>query len=183
MHIAIEGHGGANLVVALHAADRYGDVVDHAEALAVVGEGVVESAADAYAHFVYEAMARGEDRSTGSQPEGVHQLRRERNLQLLRFTRTKRSSLQFLHILWRMDQQNVEVGRGLGFEKVAHVGDAGGEKTVANAAIFFGRKDVSTDGEIVGVAIDELEGQHDEANHHTPIIVILRSAQDDKAWG
>src|SRR5258708_34508897 len=46
MNIAIDGHGGANLVVTLHAADGDSNVVNHAEALAMVGEGVVKSAAD-----------------------------------------------------------------------------------------------------------------------------------------
>src|ERR1700751_909727 len=36
-----------------------------------------------------------------------------------------------------------------------------------NAAIFFGREDVVADGEKICVAIDELEGEHGEALHHT----------------
>src|ERR1700751_2921343 len=36
-----------------------------------------------------------------------------------------------------------------------------------NAAIFFGGEDVVADGEKICVAIDELEGEHGEALHHT----------------
>jgi hypothetical protein len=36
-----------------------------------------------------------------------------------------------------------------------------------NAAVFFGGKDVIADGEVVGIAVDELEGEHGEAFHHT----------------
>ena len=33
-------------------------------------------------------------------------------------------------------------------------------KAITHTAIFFGGKNVIADGEIVGVAIDELEGEH-----------------------
>ena len=44
--ITIDGHGSADFPVVLKAADGDGYVVDHAEAFAVVGEGVMEAAAD-----------------------------------------------------------------------------------------------------------------------------------------
>src|SRR5947207_190636 len=46
VNVAIDSHGSTDFVIALHAA--YGDrhVVDHAEALTMVGEGVMKSAAD-----------------------------------------------------------------------------------------------------------------------------------------
>ena len=52
MDIAIHGHGGADLVIALQTTDRDRHVVDHAEALAVIGMSVMESAADADADSV-----------------------------------------------------------------------------------------------------------------------------------
>ena len=75
MHVAVDGHGGANLVVALHAADGDRHIVDHAESLAMVGEGMVESSANADADFVGQGLARREDGSPGREPEG---LRRDR---------------------------------------------------------------------------------------------------------
>src|SRR5205085_6589556 len=46
VHVAINGHGAGDLAVLLHAPDGDRDVVDHAEAFAVVRMGVMESAAD-----------------------------------------------------------------------------------------------------------------------------------------
>ena len=49
---------------------------------------------------------------------------------------------------------------GWGSRKSFGVGDAGRDQAVADAAIFFGREDVVADGEVVRVAVDELEGEH-----------------------
>jgi hypothetical protein len=53
MNIAIDGHGAADSVIALHAADSDGNIVNHAEAFAVIGEGVVKSAADVEADAIF----------------------------------------------------------------------------------------------------------------------------------
>ena len=44
MNVAVHGHRGTDLVVALQAADGHGYIVDHAESLAVVGKCVVKAA-------------------------------------------------------------------------------------------------------------------------------------------
>src|ERR1700757_3809865 len=44
MNIAVHGHRGANFPVALHAAYGDSDVVDHAEAFAVIRKGVMKTA-------------------------------------------------------------------------------------------------------------------------------------------
>ena len=163
MHVAVDGHRGANLVVALHAPDGHGDVVDHAESLAMIGKGVVKSAADADADFVGQSLARREDRASRRQPESVDQIARVGNFHFHFFARAERAGLQLLHVVGLVDEQDVLVGRGLRFEKVGGVGDAGGDQAIANAAILFGRKDVIADGEVIGVAVDELEGEHEEA--------------------
>src|SRR5208282_1963151 len=60
MDVAIDGHRRTNLVVTLHAADGDGHVVDHTKAFAVIGEGVMESSADADRHAVVQGMVGGE---------------------------------------------------------------------------------------------------------------------------
>ena len=167
MHIAIEGHRGANLVVALHSADGHGDVVDHAESLAMIGKGVVKAAADADADFVDQGLARCEDRAARRQPESVGKIARVGNLHFHFFARAECAGLQLLHVVGLVDEKYVLVGRWLGFEKVGGVGDAGGDQAIANAAILFGREYVVADGEVIGVAVDEFEREHDEAIHHT----------------
>ena len=89
MDVAVHGHGGANLVVALQATDGDGDVVDHAESFAVVGKGVMESAADADADFVGESLARGENGSSGGEPEGFDKVARVGNLHFHFFARAE----------------------------------------------------------------------------------------------
>jgi hypothetical protein len=53
VNVAVNRHSGANLAVALHAANRNRHVVNHAEAFAVIGKGVVKSAADVYRNAIF----------------------------------------------------------------------------------------------------------------------------------
>src|SRR5271166_3169099 len=55
MHVAIQGHRGANLVVALHAADRNSYIVDHAESLAMIGKSMMKPAANADRDLIGQA--------------------------------------------------------------------------------------------------------------------------------
>ena len=57
--ICVNGYGSADKALFLQAADGDGDVVQHAEAFAVVWEGVVESAAQVRGNPVFERQARG----------------------------------------------------------------------------------------------------------------------------
>ena len=160
MHVAIDSHRGANLVVALQAADSHGHVVDHAESLAVVGKRMMKSAADADADSsVRHCRAARIDPPAASQNASTSS-RRVGNFHFHFFARAERAGLQLLHILRRVHQQNVLIGRGLRFEKICGLGDAVGDQPVVNAPIFFGGEDVVADGKVVGVAVDELEGEH-----------------------
>lgn len=48
MNVGVDDHGGLNHAVVLEAADGDGDIVKDAEAFAVIGESVVEAAADVH---------------------------------------------------------------------------------------------------------------------------------------
>ena len=65
-------------------ANRHGHVVEHAEAFAVAGEGVVEAAADVHGDAVgaVECEPGGGERAAGHQPEAVDDRRRAGNLEL-----------------------------------------------------------------------------------------------------
>ena len=106
------------------------------------------------------ALARCKDGSAGRQPEGFRQIARVGDFHLQFFARTESAGLQLLHVLGFVDKQDVLVGGGLGLEEIVGVGDAGGDEAVANAAIFFRGEDVLADGQEIGVAVDELEGEH-----------------------
>src|ERR1700751_6189739 len=82
VHIAVESHRGTNLLVTLHAANRDGDIIDHAKAFAVIGKGVVKSATNRNGNAIVERGLGSEYRTACCQPESVHQLRGEGNFQL-----------------------------------------------------------------------------------------------------
>jgi hypothetical protein len=164
--IAIDGHGSVDLVVAA-GADRDGNIVDHAEAFAVVGEGVVESSADADAHSVGQRLAGGEDgAASGSQKASASS--REYGISISISSRGLRVPVRSFCTysgLWtrRMSWSVASWGS----RKSSASGYTGGDQAIVNAAIFFGGEDVVADGEETAVAIDELEGSAGEALHHT----------------
>src|SRR5581483_2239909 len=160
MDVTIYGHGSCDLIVALHATDRDRYVVDHAEALAVIRKGMMEAASDVERDLIVQRVIGGKNRATGSQPESAYQFRRVGNLHLEFFARRQRSGLQFVYVLRRVHEQDVMVRRGLRGNKILWLGDPAFKQTIMYAAVFFGREHVRPDGEIIVVAVDELERKH-----------------------
>ena len=161
MDVAVDRHGGANLVVPLHAADRHRHVMNHAKAFAVIGESVVEAAADVEGHAILEGMLGGQNRTARSQPESMHQLRRVGNLHLLLFAGGKRSGFQLLHVLRSVDQQNVLVRCGLRSYEVGRLRLLSVSSNRSWMRRYFSAgKTWLPIGRIVVVAVDELEGKH-----------------------
>ena len=120
----------------------------------------MKSSTNADGHAVGQTPPRRQDRSTGGQPEGFDQITRVRDFHLHFFARTERSGLQLLNVIGLVHQQDVLIGRGLRFEEVFRLGDAGGNQTVTNTAILFGGEDVISDGQVVGVTVDKFVGEH-----------------------
>jgi hypothetical protein len=118
VHVAIDRQGSTDRAVFLQAADRHGHIVDHAESLAVVGEGVVKSSADVDGDFVVQAMLRSEDRSAGGKPEGFDEIARVGNFHLHLFARAERAGLQLLYVFRFVDQKDVLIVGGLWLEKI-----------------------------------------------------------------
>src|SRR5689334_24061323 len=63
VNVAIYGHGAGDLVVTLHAANRNRDIVNHAEAFAVIGEGMVKTSGNIESNPVVERVIGSKDRS------------------------------------------------------------------------------------------------------------------------
>ena len=63
-------------------ANAHGDIVNGAEPLPVVGEGVVESAAEVESDAVSQRQAPGQSGAARRQPERFHHLAGVRNLEL-----------------------------------------------------------------------------------------------------
>ena len=66
----------------MQAADGDGDVVDGAEAFAMVGVGVMEAAADVGAEAIAKRGLRGEDGAAGSEPDRLYKFWGIRDLEL-----------------------------------------------------------------------------------------------------
>jgi hypothetical protein len=158
--VAINRHGGVNLVVPLHAADRHRDVMDHAKAFAVIRESMVETAADIKRHAISEGVVRRQNRTARRQPESLHQLQRVGNLHFLLFAGGKRSGLEFLNVLRSVDQQDVLVRCGLRSYEVGACGHPGFQQSVVDAQVFLRRENMRADGQKVVVAVHQLEGKH-----------------------
>src|SRR5262249_14839246 len=77
-----------------------------------------------------------------------------------------------------MHQKNVLItGRSRRYE-VGLFCDASGEQAVVNALVFFGRKDMGADREVVVVAVDELEGEHGRFGCRPPILSSEQSKRE-----
>ena len=61
VHVAIHGHRACDLFITLHAANGDGHIVNHAEAFAVVREGMMKSAADIKCHPILQSIISREN--------------------------------------------------------------------------------------------------------------------------
>ena len=142
MNVAINHQGAFDLVVFLQAANGDGDVVDHAEALAVVGEGMMKSSAEADADAVLERAASGENGTAGVAPKRLHQFLGVGNFHLQFFAGAERAGLQLVNPVGAVDQEDVAV---IGFfrnDKIGGLGDAALQQPVMDEAVLGGGKHV-----------------------------------------
>jgi len=160
MYIAVDRHCGSDLIIPLQPPNRHGNIVDHAESLAVVGKCMMKSATDADADSVYETLPCAKNRSPRREPESIGKIARVGNFHLHFFPLAECSSLEFLNILRLMYQKNVLIGRRARLQKIFRASNTGGYQFVANAPVFLGREDVVADRKVIGITVDELEGKH-----------------------
>jgi len=59
--VAVYGHGAGDSVIALHAPDGDGHIVNHAEAFAVVGKRMMESATDVEGDVILQSIIGGQN--------------------------------------------------------------------------------------------------------------------------
>src|ERR1700674_3592785 len=59
-----------------------------------------------------------------------------------------------------MNEQHILVGCGLRSYKILLIGDSGLQQTFVHETIFLGREDMRADGEVVIIAINQLEREH-----------------------
>src|SRR5690348_5639584 len=68
VYVAVDGHRPRNLAFMVHPLDGDCDIVNHTKTLAVVGMGVVKTAADVARHAITQRQVSGQNRSAGRQP-------------------------------------------------------------------------------------------------------------------
>src|SRR5439155_15672884 len=90
----------------------------------------------------------------------LHEFGREGDLHLQFFMGGERSRPEFADVFGRVDEQNILIGSRARRQEVGRFGYAGFEEAIANAPIFFSGKNVSTNGKVIIVAVDKLEGEH-----------------------
>jgi hypothetical protein len=78
MHVQVYDGGAPHPAVALECAHGHRDVVEHAKALAVVGEGVVGTAGQVHRHAVLQGGPRGRHRPPHRPVRALHEMRRPR---------------------------------------------------------------------------------------------------------
>ena len=116
--IAIDGQGALDASVPLHLANGDGDIVDDAEALAVIGKGVVEAAAEVHRDAVAKRLIGSQNRSSGHQPKAFDQRLAVGHLEFEFLAHRKSSGFQLVDVTGRVHQQHVFVGGGLGLDKI-----------------------------------------------------------------
>ena len=161
MNIAIHGQGAADFSILVHALDGDGHIVDNTESLAMIGKGMMKPSAYIDGHAALQGKIRRQNGTTCGQPESRDQFRRIRNFQLHLFHRRKGPGLQLMHIFRRMHQQDILVAGAWGHHKIRRFGQSGFEKMLVDEPVFFRRKHMRANGQVIVVAVDQLEWKHD----------------------
>ena len=161
MNVAVDSHGALDNLALLKTANGNGEVVHHAEPFAVVGEGVMESAANVDARAVSYRALGSEDGAAGMQHEGIDYLRGVRDLHLQLFARGEAAFNQLVDVMRGVHQHHIGLGSGLGLEEVGVVNCSVLEEALADQAVLVGAKDVLADGEEVFLAVNQFERQHE----------------------
>src|SRR5688572_3807601 len=121
MGVAIDDGGALDAPVALQQAYRKGDVVEQAEALAVIVERVVKTAADVAGEAAgrgLEGRPRSGQRATGHEPQLLDDAHRPRQLEPANLHRGQRIGADLSKKLGGVDEGEIVPRYGLGFEEL-----------------------------------------------------------------
>ena len=116
--IEVDDQGPGCAPLSLQHADGDGNVVQHAEALAVIGKRVVGAARQVARHAVFQCSARSFDRSLHRQLRPAPERRRPRDADAADLGRLQRPRREFLQVPGRMNKREVAGWRFVGDEDV-----------------------------------------------------------------
>src|ERR1700730_16151257 len=94
MYVAIHHQGPRDRAFLLQSANLHRDVVNSAEAFTMTREGMVKSAADIETNAIAQRIARGQNSSSGSQPESLYHRAGVGNFELQQLGVTQSPGLQ-----------------------------------------------------------------------------------------
>ena len=137
MNVSIDDHGLADGAIGLQPANGYGNVMNGAKAFAMVGVGVMETPTDVAAKPVLQRRLGGQNRASGSKPEGADKFRRVRNFELHDITECESAGLQFADPVRGVYAQQIGIAGGFGPQKISAIGNFVGEELFFNQTVFL----------------------------------------------
>jgi hypothetical protein len=155
MDVGVNDHGGLDGAVGLQAANGDGDVVDDAEAFAVIGKSVVKAAAEVRSGSGGEGALSCFDGAAGGEPDGFDEFFGVRDFHAEDFVWSEGAGFEFADVGGSVDAEDVVVGGGLGRDDLGKRDVAGVDEGVANEAVFLRRENVGAEMEVVAVVVDE----------------------------
>ena len=162
MNVGVDDHGRFDGAFVLQAANGDGDVVNDAKSFAMIGERVMETAADVRGAAVRESALPCFDGAARAEPARFDEFFRVRNFHAQLFDRTERAGLEFVDIFVRVDAQNIFVGSRRWRDEVGRRGEFLFDERVADEAVFLRWENVRAEVEVVAFVVDERDGRHRE---------------------
>ena len=160
VHVEVHDRDPAHLAARAQRPRGDGHVVHQAEALAVVGERVVEAAAERHRAAVDARAARGLQGGARGQPGGLDERARPGHLHPGVLGGREVAVLQLAHVVGGVDAPHVLVAGGTRRHEVAVVRGSGLEQAVAHLAVLLGGEDVGAEVHGERRMEDQAEGQH-----------------------
>ena len=151
MHVGVDDHRPFDRAVKLETPDRHGNIVNHAEALAMVRIRVMESAANVRGPAIFQRAPSRQNRAAGRQPARHNQFLRVRHLHPHFFLVTQVAGFQLVEILLRMNAQNIGIRRRLRRQKILRARDSFSQKLIVNQPVLLRREHVRAKVQVVAV--------------------------------
>ncbi len=143
MDVEVNEEGSPKGFFELAFTDGDGDVVEHTESFPVIGEGMMESAADMDSESTLAGDLGSEHGSTAHDFHGFHDRGRPWDFHDHDFRLGEAALFNFIDVSWGMDEEEVSAVNGFGFDNVKAGFELGfGFKTFDYPAVFIDGKDV-----------------------------------------
>lgn len=160
VNVAIDGHCPLDSTAFLHGSYGDGDVINHAEALAVIRESVVKATSNVDAYTILQRSFCRQDGPSRVQHKGVNNLWRVGNFHLQLFSSAEATLHQLVDVMRGVHQGDIGFTRRFGDDEIDGVSDALLKQTLLDEAVLVGAKDMLTDRKEILVAVYQLKGQH-----------------------